>query len=158
MEGVRRRRRRGGGRRGRKKKEEDEEEVGNKLYKRTTHGAQEGARRLGLCSSMWYRRNIYDFSVTMPGDLPYVQRLNRSFRMKRIGGSTGLHHVGGASAARARKDLTLPPPTICQDLMRLVLERPSATTRQIVPNHPRPRAPFKSGKTAGRRRLRRSPI
>lgn len=56
----------------------------------------------------------------MPGDLPYVQRLNRSFRMKRIGGSTALHHVGGASAARARKDLTLPPPTICQDLMRLV--------------------------------------
>ena len=116
-----------------KKKEEDEEEAGNKLYKRTTHGAQEGARRLGLCSSMWYRRNIYDFSVTMPGDLPYIQRLNRSFRMKRIGGSTARHHVGGASAARARTDLTL---TLANDLPRFNAPRPRETrrdTRQIVP-------------------------
>lgn len=99
--------RRGGSKRRRKNtKKREEEEAGNKLYKRTTHGAREGARR----ALLWCRRNIYDFSVTMAGDLPYVQRLNRSFRMKRIGGSTAPRHVGGASANRPRKDLTLPPP------------------------------------------------
>lgn len=39
-------------------------------------------------ASMWRGRNIYDFAMTMPGDLPLRRALNRSFRMKRIGGST----------------------------------------------------------------------
>ena len=38
-------------------------------------------------ASMWRGRNIYDFAMTMPGDLPLRRALNRSFRMKRIGGS-----------------------------------------------------------------------
>lgn len=63
------------------------------------------AREKGQVAAPWRGRNIYDFAMTMPGDLPLRRALNRSFRMKRIGGSTASTTwvvARGWGAARAR--------------------------------------------------------
>lgn len=75
------------GRRDADERREDGGGPGNKLYKRTTHGAQEeagGPRGPEHVVQAKYIRLVRDYA----GGFTLRRALNRSFRMKRIGGST----------------------------------------------------------------------
>lgn len=59
----------------------------NKLYKKTTHGARKRGQVTAERASMRRERNIYMMRRDYAGGFTLRRALNRSFRMKRIGGS-----------------------------------------------------------------------